>query len=80
MTPSCDRRTFAEQVHGLTVRYQRRNPLLRHLVEMAGVLLAGRGGARRNEGSGLSTPAIVSTPTGTPGRLSGNQVTHHPSV
>ncbi|MDT0484584.1 hypothetical protein [Streptomyces doebereineriae] len=28
------------------MRYQRRSPLLQHLVEMAGVLLAGRGGAR----------------------------------
>ncbi len=45
-SPSCDRRTFAEQVEGVTVRYQRRSPLLQHLVEMAGVLLAGRGGAR----------------------------------
>lgn len=44
--PDCDRRTFAEQVAGLTVRYQRRSPLLQHLVQMAGVLLAGRGGAR----------------------------------
>lgn len=44
--PSCGRRTFAEQVEGLTARYQRRSPLLQHLVEMAGVLLAGRGGAR----------------------------------
>lgn len=43
---SCGRRTFAEQVEGLTVRYQRRSLLLQHLVEMAGVLLAGRGGAR----------------------------------
>ncbi|MGW3737251.1 ISL3 family transposase [Streptomyces sp. NPDC005148] len=43
---SCGRRTFAEQVEGLTVRYQRRSPLLQHLVEVAGVLLAGRGGAR----------------------------------
>ncbi|WP_371674218.1 transposase [Streptomyces sp. NBC_00289] len=42
----CGRRTFAEQVEGLTVRCQRRSPLLQHLVEMAGVLLAGRGGAR----------------------------------
>ena len=42
----CGRRTFAGQVEGLTVRYQRRSPLLQHLVEMAGVLLAGRGGAR----------------------------------
>lgn len=44
--PGCGRRTFAEQVEGLTARYQRRSPLLQHLVEMAGVLLAGRGGAR----------------------------------
>ncbi|WP_319354981.1 transposase family protein [Streptomyces ipomoeae] len=43
---SCGRRTFAEQVKGLTARYQRRSPLLQHLVEMAGVLPAGRGGAR----------------------------------
>ncbi|MGC9537404.1 hypothetical protein [Streptomyces sp. UG1] len=42
----CGRRTFAEQVEGLTVRYQRRSPLLQPLVEMAGVLLAGCGGAR----------------------------------
>ncbi|MFF0693345.1 hypothetical protein ACFYU4_11990 [Streptomyces tendae] len=45
-SPDCGRRTFAEQVEGLTARYQRRSPLLQHLVEMAGVLLAGRGGAR----------------------------------
>lgn len=44
--PHCGRRTFAEQVDELTVRYQRRTPLLQHLVEMAAVLLAGRGGAR----------------------------------
>jgi len=44
--PGCARRTFAEQVEVLTVRYQRRSPLLQHLVETAGVLLAGRGGAR----------------------------------
>ncbi|MFI5658995.1 transposase family protein [Streptomyces sp. NPDC051684] len=42
----CGRRTFAEQIEGLTVRYQRRSPLLQHLMEMAGLLLAGRGGAR----------------------------------
>jgi hypothetical protein len=44
--PGCGRRTFAEQVEGLTVRYRRRSPLLQHLVEMPGVLLSGRGGAR----------------------------------
>ncbi|MFF4448781.1 ISL3 family transposase [Streptomyces sp. NPDC001502] len=44
--PFCPKVTFAEQVPGLTVRYQRRTPLLHHLVESVGVLLAGRGGAR----------------------------------
>lgn len=43
---ACSKVTFAEQVNGLTVRYQRRTPLLRELVETVGVLLAGRGGAR----------------------------------
>ena len=28
------------------MRYQRRTPLLQHLVEVVGILLAGRGGAR----------------------------------
>ncbi|MFF1918953.1 transposase family protein [Streptomyces sp. NPDC058239] len=44
--PSCPKVTFAEQVPGLTVRYQRRTPLLQHMVESVGVVLAGRGGAR----------------------------------
>lgn len=43
---ACPKKTFAEQVGGLTVRYQRRTPLLQRLVAIAGVLLAGRGGAR----------------------------------
>ncbi|MFF0018706.1 ISL3 family transposase [Streptomyces sp. NPDC005374] len=43
---TCEKVTFAEQVPGLTVRYQRRTPLLQRVVEAAGVLLAGRGGAR----------------------------------
>jgi transposase len=43
---ACGKVTFAEQVPGLTVRYQRRTPLLQQVVEAAGVLLAGRGGAR----------------------------------
>jgi hypothetical protein len=42
----CDRRTFAEQVKGLTVRYGRRTPLLRSLLEQLAVALAGRAGAR----------------------------------
>ncbi|MEU6895549.1 transposase family protein [Streptomyces sp. NPDC046557] len=44
--PSCPKVTFAEQVPGLTVRYQRRTPLLQHLVESVGVVPVGRGGAR----------------------------------
>ncbi|MFI1409840.1 transposase family protein [Streptomyces sp. NPDC020707] len=44
--PACAKRTFAEQVEGLTVRYQRRTPLLQQVVESVGVLLAGRGGSR----------------------------------
>jgi hypothetical protein len=43
---ACAKLTFAEQVPGLTVRYQRRIPLLQGVVEAVGVVLAGRGGAR----------------------------------
>ncbi|WP_307135602.1 transposase family protein [Streptomyces aurantiacus] len=44
--PACSKVMFAEQIDGLTVRYQRRTPLLQKMVETVGVLLAGRGGAR----------------------------------
>ncbi|MFJ2444098.1 ISL3 family transposase [Streptomyces sp. NPDC087658] len=43
---ACPKATFAEQVAGLTVRYQRRTPLLQRQVEDVGVVLAGRGGSR----------------------------------
>ncbi|MEV7676887.1 ISL3 family transposase [Streptomyces sp. NPDC088752] len=43
---TCPKATFAEQVPGLTVRYQRRIPRLQCLVEDVGVVLAGRGGSR----------------------------------
>ncbi|MEU7514043.1 ISL3 family transposase [Streptomyces sp. NPDC042898] len=43
---TCRKVTFAEQVAGLTVRYQRRTPRLQRLVEDLGVVLTGRGGAR----------------------------------
>lgn len=43
---TCPTVTFAEQVPGLTARYQRRTPRLQCLVEDVGVVLAGRGGAR----------------------------------
>jgi transposase len=42
----CQRRTFAEQVQGLTVRYGRRTPMLREMLEQVAVALAGRAGAR----------------------------------
>ncbi|MFB7454870.1 ISL3 family transposase [Streptomyces sp. NPDC056194] len=43
---TCPKATFAEQVPGLTVRYQRRTPRLQCLVEDVGMVLAGRGGSR----------------------------------
>jgi transposase len=42
----CGKRTFVEQVAGLTVRYGRRTPLLRAMLEKIAVALAGRAGAR----------------------------------
>jgi len=44
--PACPKVTSAEQADGLTVRRPRRTPLLQALAEMAGILPAGRGGAR----------------------------------
>lgn len=44
--PACPRRTFVDQIPGLTVRYQRRTPLLRTMLEQVAVALAGRAGAR----------------------------------
>jgi hypothetical protein len=46
VNPACPKVTFAEQVPGLIVRYQRRTPQLQRLVEAVGVVLASRGGAR----------------------------------
>ncbi|MFI1213507.1 transposase family protein [Streptomyces sp. NPDC020802] len=40
--PSCPKQTFAEQVDGLTVRYQRRTPALQAVVSAVGVALAGK--------------------------------------
>jgi transposase len=42
----CPRRTFAEQVDGVTIRYGRRTPLLVKVLEAIGLALAGRAGAR----------------------------------
>ncbi|MFF3871894.1 ISL3 family transposase [Streptomyces sp. NPDC001978] len=44
--PDCPKTTFAEQVQGLTVRYQRRTPALQAVVTAVAVALAGRAGAR----------------------------------
>ncbi len=46
LTPVCPIRTFVEQVEGLTTRYARRTPLLRGMLEVIGLALAGRAGAR----------------------------------
>ncbi|MGW0886286.1 ISL3 family transposase [Streptomyces sp. NPDC002671] len=42
----CSRRTFAEQVDGLTIRYGRRTPAARRVLEAVAVALAGRVGSR----------------------------------
>lgn len=42
----CSRRTFAEQVEGLTVPYGRRTPAARRVLEAVAVALAGRAGSR----------------------------------
>ncbi|MDX3315040.1 hypothetical protein P1S61_39495 [Streptomyces sp. ME08-AFT2] len=65
---ACVKVTFAEQAPGLTVRYQRRTPLLQRVVEVAGVLLAGRGGARmlRDLNVTLSRSTVLSQLMGMP--------------
>ncbi|MFD8534486.1 ISL3 family transposase [Streptosporangium canum] len=45
-TPDCPRRTFAEQVEGLTIRYARYTPCLLGVLRAVGLALAGRAGAR----------------------------------
>nr|WP_245703694.1 ISL3 family transposase [Streptomyces lushanensis] len=42
----CRRRTFVEQVAGLTFRYGRRTPASRHVLAVVAVALAGRAGSR----------------------------------
>ncbi len=44
--PACEKVTFAEQVEGLTRRYQRRTPALQKVVDAVAVALAGSAGAR----------------------------------
>ena len=42
----CERKTFTEQVPGVTVAYARRTPLLRAMLERIALALGGRPGAR----------------------------------
>jgi transposase len=42
----CSKTTFAEQIPGLTVRYQRRTPALQKVTEAVAAALAGKAGAR----------------------------------
>ena len=53
--PGCPRKTFAEQVDGLTTRYARKTPLLAGMLGSIAVALAGRAGSRL--ASGLGVPA-----------------------
>lgn len=59
---TCPKVTFAEQIAGLTTRYQRRTPQLQGLVEDVGVVLAGRGGARMLRISAGCRPAAAARP------------------
>lgn len=50
----CSRRTFAEQVPGLTWRYGRRTPMARGVLETIGLALGGRAGARLAAAVGIT--------------------------
>jgi hypothetical protein len=51
---ACDRRTFVEQIDGLTKAYARTTPLLREILEKIGLALAGRAGSRLASTLGVS--------------------------
>ena len=53
--PVCPKRTFAEQIPGLTSRYARRSLGLGRMLAAVGLALAGRAGARLAAGLGLLT-------------------------
>jgi transposase len=53
--PDCPKRTFAEQISGLTSRYARRSPGLGRMLAAVGLALAGRAGARLGVQLGLLT-------------------------
>ncbi|OYD60794.1 ISL3 family transposase [Rhodococcus sp. OK302] len=49
----CDRRTFVEQIDGLTKAYARTTPLLREILEQIALALAGRAGSRLTSALGI---------------------------
>ena len=51
--PECPKRTFAEQIPGLTCRYARRSVELGRMLAAAGLALAGRAAARLGARLGL---------------------------
>lgn len=51
----CSAKTFAEQIADLTERYARRTPTLRRMLEVIGLALAGRAGARLAHRLGMPT-------------------------
>ncbi|HEY0934490.1 MAG TPA: ISL3 family transposase [Trebonia sp.] len=57
--PGCRRKTFAEQVDGLTKRYARKTPLLDGVLGRIAVALAGRAGARLASGLAVSASRQV---------------------
>jgi transposase len=57
--PGCPRKTFAEQVDGLTVRYARKTPLLAGMLGSIAAALAGRAGSRLASGLGVSASRQV---------------------
>ena len=50
----CDRRTFVEQIDGLTKAYARATPMLREILEKIALALAGRAGSRLASALGVS--------------------------
>ena len=67
--PACAKRTFAEQVPGLTVRYGRKTPLLAGALRDIAVALAGRAGCRLARGLGVpaSRQVLLRLVMATPG-------------
>jgi hypothetical protein len=59
---ACARRTFAEQVPGLTTPYARRTPLLRGILEKVALALGGRPGSRMSRLLAVGSSLTLSGP------------------